>query len=80
MMGLPTETYEDLDGIALLAEKVLDAFYQNPNHEGHAGIMVHKLDFSIGNLRRKVFLLFLHFLHGVLRLPLKRGKGLGDEA
>ena len=32
MMGLPTETYEDLDGIALLAEKVLDAFYQNPNH------------------------------------------------
>ncbi len=32
MMGLPTETYEDLNGIALLAEKVLDAFYQNPNH------------------------------------------------
>ena len=32
MMGLPTETYEDLDGIAELAQKVLDAFYQNPNH------------------------------------------------
>ena len=31
MMGLPTETYEDLDGIADLAKKVLDAFYANPN-------------------------------------------------
>ena len=31
MMGLPTETYEDLDGIAELAQKVLDAFYKNPN-------------------------------------------------
>lgn len=31
MMGLPTETHEDLDGIAELAKKVLDAFYANPN-------------------------------------------------
>lgn len=31
MMGLPTETYEDLDGIAELAQKVLDTFYKNPN-------------------------------------------------
>jgi len=31
MMGLPTETYEDLDGIAELAKKVLDSFYANPN-------------------------------------------------
>ncbi len=30
MMGLPTETYEDLAGIAALAKKVIDAFYQNP--------------------------------------------------
>ncbi len=30
MMGLPTETYEDLDGIAALAKRVIDAFYQNP--------------------------------------------------
>ncbi len=30
MMGLPTETYEDLDGIAILAKRVIDAFYQNP--------------------------------------------------
>ena len=31
MMGLPTETDADLDGIAELAKKVLDTFYANPN-------------------------------------------------
>ena len=31
MNGLPTETYEDLDGIAALADKVAEAYYQNPN-------------------------------------------------
>lgn len=30
MMGLPTETYEDIEGIALLAKKVVEAYYQNP--------------------------------------------------
>lgn len=30
MMGLPTERLEDLDGIAALAKRVIDAFYQNP--------------------------------------------------
>ena len=30
MNGLPTETNEDLDGIALLAEKVIRAYYENP--------------------------------------------------
>ncbi len=31
MNGLPTETYEDIEGIAKLAETVVDAFYKNPN-------------------------------------------------
>ena len=31
MNGLPTETYEDIEGIAKLAETVVDAYYQNPN-------------------------------------------------
>ena len=31
MEGLPTETDEDLEGIAKLAEKVVEAFYENPN-------------------------------------------------
>ncbi len=31
MEGLPTETLEDLDGIAKLAETVVEAYYQNPN-------------------------------------------------
>ena len=30
MQGLPTETNEDLDGIASLAEKVIDQFYKTP--------------------------------------------------
>ena len=32
MEGLPTETDEDLAGIGALAERVVDAFYANPNH------------------------------------------------
>ena len=32
MNGLPTETDADIEGIALLAKRVLDAFYANPNH------------------------------------------------
>ena len=31
MMGLPTETKEDLAGIAELAEKVVEVYYANPN-------------------------------------------------
>ena len=31
MNGLPTETYEDIEGIANLAQTVVDAYYQNPN-------------------------------------------------
>ena len=32
MNGLPTETDEDIEGIALLAKRVIEAFYENPNH------------------------------------------------
>lgn len=32
MNGLPTETDEDIAGIADLAARVIDAFYKNPNH------------------------------------------------
>ena len=31
MMGLPTETMEDIEGIANTAQKVVDLFYANPN-------------------------------------------------
>lgn len=30
MMGLPTETMEDIEGIAVLAKKVIETYYQNP--------------------------------------------------
>lgn len=33
MMGLPTETYEDLDGIADLAKAVIEEYYANPNRQ-----------------------------------------------
>ena len=32
MNGLPTETDEDIEGIALLAKTVIEEFYKNPNH------------------------------------------------
>lgn len=31
MLGLPTETDEDIEGIAELADRISDLFYQNPN-------------------------------------------------
>ena len=31
MMGLPTETMEDIEGIAILAKNVVEAYYKNPN-------------------------------------------------
>ena len=40
MEGLPTETYEDLDGIADLAKRVVDAFFQNPNHNRKRPVQV----------------------------------------
>jgi radical SAM superfamily enzyme YgiQ (UPF0313 family) len=40
MMGLPTETYEDLDGIADLANKILDEYYKIPKNERASGINI----------------------------------------
>lgn len=40
MMGLPTETNEDVVGIAELAQKVVDEFYRNPNKPKGKGVNV----------------------------------------
>lgn len=40
MMGLPTETMEDIAGIADLAQKVVDLFYQNPDRPKGKGVTV----------------------------------------
>lgn len=40
MLGLPTETLEDVAGITSLAQRVVDAFYQNPNKPKGKGIQV----------------------------------------
>ena len=40
MNGLPTETLEDLDGIAALADKVAEAYYKNPNRNKQRQVQV----------------------------------------
>ena len=40
MNGLPTETLADLDGIAALADKVAEAYYQNPNRNRSRQVQV----------------------------------------
>lgn len=40
MMGLPTETMEDIEGIANLGMDVLHAFYNNPNRQKGTGLQV----------------------------------------
>lgn len=40
MMGLPTETMEDIKGIADTAQKVVDLYYVNKNHAKGKGVQV----------------------------------------
>lgn len=40
MIGLPTETEEDLEGIAQLAQDVVDEFYKNPDKPKGKGVTV----------------------------------------
>ena len=40
MMGLPTETMEDIEGIAETAQKVVDLYYKNTNHAKGRGVQV----------------------------------------
>ncbi len=40
MMGLPTETLDDIEGIAALSQKVVDTFYENPDKPKGKGVTV----------------------------------------
>ena len=40
MMGLPTETMEDIEGIAETAQKVVDLYYSTPKHAKGRGVQV----------------------------------------
>ena len=40
MMGLPTETLEDVAGIAQLAQRIVNVYYQNPNKPKGRGVNV----------------------------------------
>ncbi len=40
MMGLPTETMEDIEGIAETAQRVVELYYKNPNRPKGKGVSV----------------------------------------
>ncbi|MEA4853449.1 MAG: TIGR03960 family B12-binding radical SAM protein [Christensenella sp.] len=40
MIGLPTETYEDLDGIASLVKEIREAFYAMPKEKRHGFVTI----------------------------------------
>ena len=40
MMGLPTETMEDIEGIAETAQRIVDLYYANPDHPKGKGVQV----------------------------------------
>ncbi len=40
MLGLPTETMEDVEGIAQTAQRIVDLYYQNENHPKGKGVQV----------------------------------------
>lgn len=40
MLGLPTETLEDVEGIADTAQRVVELYYQNPNKPKRRGVQV----------------------------------------
>ena len=40
MNGLPTETMDDVAGIAALGQKIVDCYYQNPNKPKGKGVNV----------------------------------------
>lgn len=40
MMGLPTETLEDIEGIAQTAQRIVDLYYSNPNKPKGRGVQV----------------------------------------
>ncbi len=40
MMGLPTETMEDIEGIANTAQRIVDLYYQNPDKPKGKGVQV----------------------------------------
>ena len=52
MMGLPTETYDDIKGIADLAQKIVDTFYQLPTKPKGKSVSV---NISVSNFVPKPF-------------------------
>ena len=40
MLGLPTETVEDMEGIALLSEKIAEAYYEIPKEQRNGKVQV----------------------------------------
>lgn len=76
MSGLPTETAEDLSGIAALAGRVVHAFYQNPNRQKGKSPLV---TISVSCFVPKPFTPFQWEAQDTLELQAEKQTFLGSE-
>lgn len=77
MLGLPTETNEDLEGIALMAEHVLDAYYTNPDRK--KGSKPPQVTISVASFIPKPFTPFQWEPQDDLDILLEKQKYLGTK-
>lgn len=75
MLGLPTETMEDVEGIADLAQKVVDEFYKNPDKPKGKTVSV---SVSVSSFVPKPFTPFQWEPQDSTELLLKKQKHLRD--
>ena len=77
MMGLPTEQLEDLEGIAEMAEHVIDAYYQNPDRK--KGSRPPQVTISVASFIPKPFTAFQWEAQDKLQVLLDKQKYLGSK-
>lgn len=77
MMGLPTEQLEDLEGIATMAEHVIDAYYQNPDRK--KGSRPPQVTISVASFIPKPFTAFQWEAQDKLQVLLDKQKYLGSK-
>ncbi|MGE5329379.1 MAG: TIGR03960 family B12-binding radical SAM protein [Deltaproteobacteria bacterium] len=76
MIGLPTETYEDLDGIAELAYAIVDEYYKIPKQERAKGLNV---TVSVSNFVPKPFTPFQWEAQDTIQALIEKQKYLKEK-
>lgn len=76
MIGLPTETYEDLDGIAELAFSIIDEYYKIPKQERAKGLNV---TVSVSNFVPKPFTPFQWEAQDTIETLIEKQKYLKEK-